>query len=568
MNYFRIFGWLVLLGYVCGAQALTTTESEEQRQQDKRTAEERTQQQNAPDVRLPTPTITDEQLLGINLPEEAICFKVNHLELTLPDSASPQQKQHFNRFSFVQDDLTQYQGRCIGKEGINLLLKRLTAHIISKGYSTTRIGIPEQDLSSGTLNIVIVPGIIRTIRFADDTLRGTWKTAFPARPGDVLNLRDLEQGLEQMKRVASQDVNMQLEPGTLPGETDVVIAIKRSSPWKLTFSLDDSGTSNTGKRQAGINLALDNPLGLNDLFNIGFSADGDRQAGAHGTNGKNIYYSIPMGYWTFSAAGSQYEYHQVIAGNNQNFVSSGKSGNAELKIQRLFYRDQNQKLSLQFRTGKRSSHSYIDDTEIAVQRRKVSFAELAILDRIYIGQAQIDLSFAERRGVHWFGAQEDIANRQPDDPTYFYRLHTLDISLAWPFKLAGFPLKYTGVLHGQTTNSPLYAAEQISIGNRYTIRGFDGEQTLSAEKGYYWRNELETPLGNSGQAAYAAFDTGYLYGPNVANLAGDHLSGAALGLRGGKWGISYDVFTGWAVTKPSGFRTAVPAFGFSLSYQL
>ncbi len=568
MKYLPTLGLIFLFGFVSGVYAQTTTESEEQRQQDRRAAESRAAQQNAPDVRLPSPAVIDEQLLGTSLPEEPVCFKVDHLELNLPDSVSPQQKQHFDTFSFVQDDLNRYQGRCVGKEGINLLLKRVTAHIIAKGYSTTRVGVPEQDLSSGRLNIVIVPGIIRTIRFADDALRGTWKTAFPARAGDVLNLRDLEQGLEQMKRVASQDVNMQLEPGALPGETDVVIAIKRSSPWKLTFSLDDSGTSGTGKRQAGINLALDNPLGLNDLFNIGFSADGDRQAGAHGTNGKNIYYSIPMGYWTFSASGSQYEYHQMIAGNNQNFVSSGKSGNAEIKIQRLFYRDQNQKLSLQFRTGKRTSHSYIDDTEIAVQRRKVSFAEVAILDRIYLGQAQIDLSFAERRGVHWFGAMDDVASRQPDDPTYFYRLHTLDISLAWPFKLGGFPLKYNGVLHGQTTNSPLYAAEQISIGNRYTIRGFDGEQSLSAEKGYYWRNELETPLGNSGQAAYAAFDTGYLYGPNVANLAGDHLSGAALGVRGGKWGFNYDLFAGWAVTKPEHYRTAVPAFGFSLSYQL
>lgn len=568
MKYLPTLGLIFLFGFVSGVNAQTTTESEEQRQQDRRAAELRAEQQNAPDVRLQPSALTDEQLLATDLPEEAACFKVDHLELALPAQSSPQQKQHLKKFSFVQDDLNRYVGRCIGKEGINILLKRLTAHIINKGYSTTRIGIPEQDLSSGTLNLVIVPGIIRNIRFADDTLRGTWKTAFPASPGDVLNLRDLEQGLEQMKRVASQDASMQLEPGALPGETDIVIAVKRSSPWKLTFSLDDSGSSGTGKRQAGINLAIDNPLGLNDLFNIGFSADGDREAGAHGTNGKNIYYSVPMGYWTYSVSGSQYEYHQIIAGNNQNFVSSGKSGTAELKIQRLFYRDQNQKLSLQFRTGKRVSHSFIDDTEIAVQRRKVSFAELALLDRYYLGQAQIDLSLAERRGVHWFGAQDDVANRLPDDPTYFYRLQTLDISLAWPFKLASIPLKYNGVLHGQTTNSPLYAAEQISIGNRYTIRGFDGEQTLSAEKGYYWRNELEVPLGNTAQAAYFAFDTGYLYGPNVANLPGDHLSGATLGLRGGKLGVSYDVFTSWAISKPTGFRTAVPAFGFSLSYQL
>ncbi|WP_196302056.1 POTRA domain-containing protein, partial [Ralstonia solanacearum] len=34
---------------------------------------------------------------------------------------------------------------------------------------------------------------------------------------DLLNLRDLEQGLEQMKRVASQDVDMQIVPTDVPG---------------------------------------------------------------------------------------------------------------------------------------------------------------------------------------------------------------------------------------------------------------------------------------------------------------------------------------------------------------
>lgn len=487
--------------------------------------------------------------------------------MTLPETASPRQTQHLKKFDFVQHDLNQYAGRCIGKEGINVLLSRITTRIVNQGYSTTRVGIPEQNLSTGTLKLVLVPGVIRTIRFADETQRGTWKTAFPDEPGEVLNLRDLEQGLEQMKRVTSQDAEMQLTPGAMPGETDVVISVKRSSPWKLTLSLDDSGSIATGERQAGLNLAFDNPLGLNDLFNIGLNTDGDRAGGVHGTNGKNIYYSFPLGYWTFSLSGNQYEYHQKIIGNNQTFVSSGKSGSAEMKIQRLFYRDQKQKLSLQFRTGKRISHSFIDDTEIAVQRRKVSFAEVALLERYYLGQAQIDLSIADRHGVHWFGAQDDDPNRLPDDPTYFYRMQTIDISLTWPFKISTLPVKYISTLHAQTSNSPLYAAEQISIGNRYTVRGFDGEQTIAAEKGCYWRNELEVPLGNTGQAFYAALDTGRLYGKNVVNLPGDQLTGAVLGLRGGGLGVSYDVFASWAITKPEGFRTTIPAVGFSMIYQ-
>ncbi len=38
------------------------------------------------------------------------------------------------------------------------------------------------------------------------------KNAFPIKKGDILNIRRLEQGIEQMKRVSSSDVSMKLLP--------------------------------------------------------------------------------------------------------------------------------------------------------------------------------------------------------------------------------------------------------------------------------------------------------------------------------------------------------------------
>ncbi|MFX6743248.1 POTRA domain-containing protein, partial [Acinetobacter baumannii] len=88
--------------------------------------------------------------------------------------------------------------------------------------------------------------------FAEPEIWGTWRSAFPTRSGDLLNLRDLEQGLEQMKRVASQDVDMQVVPTATPGVSDVVIAVKRSKRWTVVASVDDSGSRSTGKRQGNV----------------------------------------------------------------------------------------------------------------------------------------------------------------------------------------------------------------------------------------------------------------------------------------------------------------------------
>jgi hemolysin activation/secretion protein len=413
--------------------------------------------------------------------------------------------------------------------------------------------------------------VIRAIRFSDPTLYGTWKTAFPTGPGKLLNLRDLEQGLEQMKRIPSQDVDMQIVPGETPGESDVVISVKRSKPWKLTGTLDDSGAKGTGKLQAGLNLSVDNPLGLNDLFNIGITTDADRKAGQRGTTGNNVYYAVPAGYWNFAVSGSTYDYHQQVAGANETFVSSGKSRNLELKIAQLFQRDQVQKNSWQFKLGKRWSHGYVADTEIQKQNLDTTFAEVAWVHTHYFGSAQLDLTVANKWGVGWFNGQtyaKDVLGQEdPSTNNLHYTLQTIDATLSVPFKIASQPLTYIGTFRGQLSRSQLNLIDQFSIGNRYTVRGFDGELTLAGERGFFLRNELNLPIANSGQSAYIGLDVGKVYGPSVQYLLGDKLAGAAIGVRGGLFGLAYDVFSSWALYKPEGFSTAMPAVGFNLSYQ-
>lgn len=185
-----------------------------------------------------------------------------------------------DRLALAREWLAHYAGACVGKRGIDVLVKGLSQAILARGYVTTRVLVPEQDLSTSTLKLSLIPGVIRHIRFADETLRGTWKTAFPTRDGELLNLRDLEQGLEQMKRVSGQDVSMQIVPADMPGESDVVLDVKRSKPWTVVASIDNSGTRATGRLQGNLSLGIDNPLGLNDLFNIGMSQDLERRQAA------------------------------------------------------------------------------------------------------------------------------------------------------------------------------------------------------------------------------------------------------------------------------------------------
>ncbi|WP_163467767.1 ShlB/FhaC/HecB family hemolysin secretion/activation protein, partial [Klebsiella michiganensis] len=55
-------------------------------------------------------------------------------------------------------------GRCLGGKGINLLMAQLQNILIDRGYITSRILAPQQDLKSGVLRLVVMPGYIREAR--------------------------------------------------------------------------------------------------------------------------------------------------------------------------------------------------------------------------------------------------------------------------------------------------------------------------------------------------------------------------------------------------------------------
>ncbi len=537
-----------------------------------REARERARVVNAPSVQSSAPRAGAYP----SLPAETPCFPIDRFSLDvptlLPDAARRlgASALPLDPFAFAQDWLSHYAGQCIGKRGIETIVGALTETILSRGYVTTRVLVPQQDVSSGELKLTLIPGVIRALRFADPSMRGTWKTAFPARSGDLLNLRALEQGLEQMKHVSSQDVDMQIVPTEQPGESDVVISVKRQKPWTFIASVDNSGTRATGKLQGNVSVGIDNLLGLNDILNAGANQDlefGDKTRGSHGWN---AFYSIPYGFWTVTLSGNTNTYYQQIAGVNQTFVSSGNSQTLDLKIQRVLSRSQADVLGMEMRLNKRFGASYIEDTEITQQRRDNTFVEAGLTDRHFFGSTQFDGSLAYRQGIGWLGATPDTS-AQTGGPTYRFKMAVLDANLSVPFQIASEALRYVTSFHGQFTNDQLFYIDDLSIGSRYTVRGFDGETLLASERGFFWRNELQIPIGSTGQSFYAGIDYGHVYGQNTAVLAGTQLAGAVIGFRGSaaaKFGsFAYDLFAGTPLYKPRIFPTARVTVGFQLTSQ-
>lgn len=530
------------------------------RQQRERALRQR--QEQAPDVRLPRPAAIPEQFPA----RESPCFPIHRIVLEGDDAA---------RFQFALAAVTggadPAVGRCLGTQGINVVLTRVQNAIIARGYVTTRVLAAPQDLKQGVLTLTVIPGRVRAIRFAPGSSpRGTAWNALPVGPGDLLNLRAVEQGLENFKRVPTADADIQIEPASgpaaRPGESDLVIRYRQTFPFRLTLSLDDGGSKATGKYQGGITLSYDNWWTLNDLFYVSLNHDlGGGDDGPRGTRGYTVHYSLPFGYWLAGFTGSGYRYYQAVAGANQTYIYSGTGRTAEAKLSRVIHRSGTGKTTASLRGYLQTSDNFIDDVEVGVQRRRMAGWEAALSQREFIGATTLDLDLAYRRGTGAFdalAAPEEAFGEGTARP----KVISADATLAIPFTLGRLRLRYNGTWRAQWARTPLVPQDRFAIGGRYTVRGFDGDNVLSGDNGWLLRNDLGLALGASGQEIYLGLDHGEVGGPSSQLLAGTRLTGAVLGLRGGYKGFAYDLFGGWPLRKPDGFRTAANVAGFNLSW--
>ncbi|HED4875891.1 TPA: ShlB/FhaC/HecB family hemolysin secretion/activation protein [Stenotrophomonas maltophilia] len=557
------------MAFSAAAQQVGGPGAQELLRQQERERALREQQESRPDVRLESSQ--GEQ--GERLPtQEQPCVRIDRIVL---EGEGAKGFQWALAAADPREDPA--SGRCLGTEGINVVMKRVQNAIIARGYVTTRVLSAPQDLNAGTLTLSVVPGRFREAVFSEaDARHPVLANALPIRSGGLLNLRDIEQGLENLQRVPTVSADIKIAPadgeGAAPGQSDLQIDWKQRSPVRASVTLDDAGSQGTGKLQANATLSLDNPLGLNELFYVS-AGRGVFNGQGKDTSSWTAHYDVPYGYWLFGATASAYDYRQTVVGAYESYDYSGRSGNAEARVDRLLLRNAKTKLGIYGRGWQRTSKNYIDDTEIEVQRRRTSGWELGLTHKQFIGAATLDTTLAYRRGTgafHALRSPEEMAQAWdptlPLEGTSRMKVITADAQFTVPFQLGKQRLRYTAAWRAQWNRTPLSPQDRFAIGGRYTVRGFDGESSLSGERGWSLRNDLSLGLGG-GQEFYVAADYGRIGGPSAQWQSGRDLAGMALGLRGGWQQLSWDGFVGSALHKPANFPTDYTTFGFSLAWR-
>ena len=458
------------------------------------------------------------------LPKEAIAFPIDHIVIT---SSEPVFRKYKNR-------LEAYEHNRIGSDGVTFLQKQLQEQLLADGYVTSQVVVPNQDLHSGSLTFEILPGYVEDIVLTNPNARTNWRSAFPVRPGYVLRRQALEQGIDQMRSVPGQDIKMTIEPGSKPLHSIVKLTVEQKGFVHGSFILDNSGYKATGEYQGTVFLSFSQLLGLNDTLTANFTKDISPHDDGHGSKQYAVNYTIPDGNRTYRLSTYKYSYNQLVFMPNA-FRSAGTTQGTEVSVEQVLNRTSRSKTSVIAKVNHKSRHNYLDDVEIGVQEQHTTSVELGVSHRQYRGNTVSDMYvFYRQTGVR-IGHKQGI-----------------------------FSMRF----RSQFTNQRLFTTDQFSIGGRYSVRGFSGEETLRGDSGYYVQSEWSLPFRKQQITPYIGIDIGHVWGPSTETQLGNTLIGGVVGVRGTVGdAVNYDVSLGTPIKKPEGFNTDTRVWAFRGSYQ-
>lgn len=450
-----------------------------------------------------------------------------------------------------------FGGRCLGVQEITEILGLVTKDYIEQGFIAARAYLPAQDLKQGTLAIDVVEGRIAGFEVDDKGAHSVpIDAAFPGLKAKILNLRDLEQGIDQINQLQSNNARLEIRPGTEPGDSTVVVHNEHGRPVHLFTSYDNQGQAGTGAHEASATLTLDNIAGLGEQLSytqrqsVPFSND------QHRTLSQGLDLWLPHGYDTFTASAIHSSYRNVLtlpSGAQQ--PAEGTNDLATLGWSRVVQRDNVGRLSIGTSITSKDARNFFAGQFLDVSSRKLAVADLrTAYSRVLPGVGLLQGSLDYVRGLHTLGAMRDPSLLTPEQPHAQFGKLLAGVQMNASFQALGQRWSYTGEISAQKAYNSLYGSEKFLIGSFYTVNGFYNT-SLSGDDGYYWRNRLallqQLQAGSQVVNAqfYAALDSGRVWNVDPS-LQDGHLSGAALGVQLQWRGVSLDVFRSAPISKP------------------
>ncbi|MEN4741144.1 ShlB/FhaC/HecB family hemolysin secretion/activation protein [Pantoea agglomerans] len=472
-------------------------------------------------------------------PASGPCFEINQISLQQASLITPDTQKRL---------VAPYINQCLSLDRINQLVRAISEWYVQRGYITSRAFLTEQNLSHGTLNITVLEGKLEAIHLQGASARQL-NMAFPTRAGRILNLRDIEQGMEQINRLRTTPVQIEIIPSSQPGYSIVNLTSTPEFPLTLGLNMDNSGQRSTGIGQLSGSLVGNDLLGVADRW---FVSGGRSSAFSDWRDAQNFQagVSVPYGYGLLDYSYSWSNYHSRFNANSFDWYSNGDNISNRLSGSWVLFRNGQIKTGLQVGLNHYVSHNWLNETLLQSSSRKLTSLQIGFNHTQKIAGGVATLNPMLSRGMPWFDAESD-KGKSDDFPKAEFRKWSVSSSYQRPVTQK---MWWLSSFYAQWSPDRLYGSERLTIGGENSVRGYK-EQYLSGDVGGYLRNELNYSLFTLpaiGEVSTTlALDGGWLQSDKQDRYAAGTLWGSSLGLGTRNAHVSTQLSLGIPVSYPN-----------------
>lgn len=421
----------------------------------------------------------------------ADCFPIKEIRLNGANSISWFRKKKIT---------APFIGKCLEPKILDDIITALNTYYQNAGYVTTQVLVLRQNLQSGIFELKIIEGKIEKISLGQDRAIEKMQEfmAFGKAEGEVLNINDINQGMYQINRLQSNGAVMKIEPGSLSGESKIVIDNNKKFPAHFTVGRDNLGNKFTGIDRSSLSASFDNLLFLNDNLNLSYTTNLDDDSGLKDISSFTGGISIPFKYNTFSYDYSRTEFRGQNAGQNGPTLLTGFSDQRKFTLDHVFFNQTNFRFSTNASLTAKESASYLSGDKIDNSQRKLTVANAGFVVSYYFDDVtNIYLKPSYSQGLKILNSQQDQQNLASDTAKAQFKVYKLYASASKKIiipKLSA-PVTISTEMDSQFAEDTLFGSEQLSVGGYYSVRGFR-EDYISGDIGYYFRNKANFNVGS------------------------------------------------------------------------
>ena len=149
------------------------------------------------------------------------------------------------------------------------LAQKLTSYYRERGYFLAQAYLPQQDVIDGQVTIAVLEGRLGNIQVQNEsTVQDSVATANAREMavGQVIDIKSLERQVLLLNDLPGVEAKSLIVPGQEVGTADLRLILASTPRIGGVATLDNLGGPYTGINRLGVNLVLNEPLGLGDML--------------------------------------------------------------------------------------------------------------------------------------------------------------------------------------------------------------------------------------------------------------------------------------------------------------